>query len=489
MSSNDRSADPFSHLRHDLRTPINQILGYSEMLEEEAVTAQPGFVPDLKKIQKAARNMLDVIQARLTPGATEAVQVAAAPAATPVAIAPAAEITAAPAEQSADEGPVVHKGHLLVVDDNEMNRDMLAQRLLRQGHTVVTAVDGEDALQKLRDAAYDLVLLDILMPGIDGYGVLTQMKADGHLRHIPVIMISALDELSSVVRCIEAGAEDYLPKPFNPTLLRARIGACLEKKQLRDQERKTYEALVESQKHLAKELAEAAEYVTSILPAKVSKGPVTTDWRFLPSTSLGGDAFGHHWIDDDHLAFYLLDVCGHGVGAALLSISAINVIRSQSLPKTDFRRPSQVLAALNTAFPMEAQNDMYFTIWYGVYQRSTRTITHGSGGHNPAVLVHADGRITSLASKGPIIGMIEGMEYEEETATVPAGSRAFVFSDGTFELLKADGSRMEYEEFESHLASPAARQGDLDATIDWARRVQEGKPFDDDFSILWLAFA
>jgi sigma-B regulation protein RsbU (phosphoserine phosphatase) len=334
-----------------------------------------------------------------------------------------------------------------------------------------------------------MVLLDILMPGIDGYGVLTQMKADAQLRHIPVIMISALDELSSVVRCIEAGAEDYLPKPFNPTLLRARIGACLEKKQLRDQERKTYEALVESQKLLAKELAEAAEYVTSILPAKVTKGPITTDWRFLPSTSLGGDAFGHHWIDDDHLACYLLDVCGHGVGAALLSISAINVIRSQSLPNTDFRRPSQVLAALNTAFPMEAQNDMYFTIWYGVYRRSTRQITHGSAGHNPAVMVAPGGRVTSLASKGPIIGMIEGMEYEEEAAPVPVGGRVFLFSDGTFELLKTDGSRMDYDEFEAHLGTPSAQRGDLDATIAWARDVQGGKPFDDDFSILWLAFA
>ncbi len=482
--SNLAGVDPFSHLRHDLRTPINQILGYSEMLEEEAVEAQPGFVPDLKKIQKAARTMLDVIQTRLTPGAvaSPAPQQVATPAV------PAATELTADTAAPADDAPVAQLGRLLVVDDNEMNRDMLAQRLVRQGHTVGLAADGEQALAMVGQEPFDLVLLDIMMPGIDGYGVLTRMKAHEQLRHIPVIMISALDELSSVVRCIEAGAEDYLPKPFNPTLLRARIGACLEKKQLRDQEQKTYHALVESQKHLAAELKEAAEYVTSLLPARLAKGPVTSDWRFLPSTSLGGDAFGYHWIDPDHLAVYLLDVCGHGVGAALLSISAMNVIRSQSLPDTDFRRPAQVLRGLNEAFPMEAQNDMYFTIWYGVFQRSAGQVTFGSAGHNPAVLVDEKG-VANLSTKGPIIGFLPGVEFPEASHPVAAGSRLYVFSDGAYELKKASGERMGFDEFSAYLDSAPGRGSDLDGVIQWARDVQQGSPFDDDFSILWLQFS
>jgi class 3 adenylate cyclase len=125
---------------------------------------------------------------------------------------------------------------LLVVDDNEDNRYTLTNRLKRQGYTdVVTASDGRQALELLRAQPFDLVLLDIMMPELNGYQVLEQLKADDRLRHVPVIMISAVDELESVVRCIELGAEDYLQKPFNPTLLRARIGACLEKKRLRDQ--------------------------------------------------------------------------------------------------------------------------------------------------------------------------------------------------------------------------------------------------------------
>ena len=125
---------------------------------------------------------------------------------------------------------------LLVVDDIDDNRFALTRRLAREGYkNLTTAGDGQEALELLNSRPFDLVLLDIMMPKLNGYEVLERMKADGRLRHIPVIMISAIDELDSVIRCIELGAEDYLPKPFNPTLLRARVGASLERKRLHDQ--------------------------------------------------------------------------------------------------------------------------------------------------------------------------------------------------------------------------------------------------------------
>jgi signal transduction histidine kinase len=130
----------------------------------------------------------------------------------------------------------VPSGLLLVVDDEPMNRDVLSRRLTRQGHQVTMASNGQEALRLMRESAFDVVLLDIMMPDMDGYEVLGHIKTDHRLQHIPVIMISALHEVQSVVRCIEAGADDYLPKPFNPTLLRARIGACLEKKRSHDRE-------------------------------------------------------------------------------------------------------------------------------------------------------------------------------------------------------------------------------------------------------------
>jgi adenylate cyclase len=133
---------------------------------------------------------------------------------------------------------------ILVVDDNEDNRYTLVRRLKREGYEAVSeAADGRQALDMLAERGFDLVLLDIMMPGMNGYEVLEQIRTDMELRNIPVIMISAVDELDSVVRCIELGAEDYLPKPFNPVLLRARVGACLEKKRLRDQETAYLDAL------------------------------------------------------------------------------------------------------------------------------------------------------------------------------------------------------------------------------------------------------
>ena len=137
---------------------------------------------------------------------------------------------------------------------------------------------------------------------------------------------------------------------------------------------------------IASEMSEAADYVRSLLPPP-HEGSIRTAWRFIPSQQLGGDAFGYDWLDDENFAMYLLDVCGHGVGAALLSISVMNVLRSNSLPGVDMREPSAVLAALNERFPMENHNNMYFTMWYGVYNKKQRRLAYASGGHPPAVLV------------------------------------------------------------------------------------------------------
>jgi serine phosphatase RsbU (regulator of sigma subunit)/anti-sigma regulatory factor (Ser/Thr protein kinase) len=236
------------------------------------------------------------------------------------------------------------------------------------------------------------------------------------------------------------------------------------------------------------ELAEAATYSRAVLPEKLTS-PVSTDWVFISSSQLGGDSFGYHWLDDDTLSLYLLDVCGHGVGAALLSISVVNVLRISSLADTNFRDPANVLGNLNAAFPMEQHNDMYFTAWYGVYTRSTGTLRFACGGHPPAVLIAADGSFQNLSAKGAVVGAFPKPTYETASVTVARGSRLYLFSDGTYEIDRPDSTMMTHEEF-SLILRDSAESGctKLEAIVNEVRRQQGKNDFADDFSLVEFRF-
>jgi len=223
--------------RHELRTPLNQIIGYSEMLQEEMAEGEVAhLLPDLETIHSAARHLADLINDLLTPARMAAGVWEHRPEAPHRPLSESGREDANAVLQPQAKRPEAEHGLLLVVDDNKINRDMLTRRLERQGYTIRAVENGRQALRIAAEQKFDLILLDVMMPEMDGYQTLARLKADPRFRDIPVIMISALDEIESIVRCIEMGAEDYLPKPFDPVLLRARIGASLEKKRLRDQE-------------------------------------------------------------------------------------------------------------------------------------------------------------------------------------------------------------------------------------------------------------
>lgn len=235
-----------AEMRHALRTPLNQILGYVDLVVDDAKDAgADGLLPDLGRIKKAALDLLDQIEA-------------IAPSAHPE---PFEEPEAkgddglgfldqfAPPEEAAE-------GRILIVDDDPANRDVLSRTLSKKGYTVTQASNGAEALASLRgEEPAELVLLDIMMPETNGWEVLQRMKADEALRGIPVIMISGLDETDAVVRCLELGAEDYVQKPFVPTILKARVGASLEKKRARDREADLYQRLQDSYRELREYMA------------------------------------------------------------------------------------------------------------------------------------------------------------------------------------------------------------------------------------------
>jgi class 3 adenylate cyclase len=258
---NSDSAEIFdqSKLRHDLRTPINAIKGYGEMLAEDAAGVHDELLDDIGKLLTGAQGMLKRIDALVDFRGGSPEDAATKPPAGMGGIVEA--IRAIRAVAAAPVGPDV-QGRILIVDDNASNRDLLGRQLSRAGHTVTEAEGGHVALAKVASEPFDLILLDMMMPDISGYEVLSRLKAEPATAEIPVIMISALDDLDSVMRCIEAGAVDYLLKPFEPTLLRARIGSSVENKILRDREK----VMVEE---LRREKARSEDLLLSILPRTV----------------------------------------------------------------------------------------------------------------------------------------------------------------------------------------------------------------------------
>jgi phosphoserine phosphatase RsbU/P len=382
---------------------------------------------------------------------------------------------------------------VLLIDDQPIIGEAVRRMLVgEEGITFHFCRDAIKAVEVAIQVEPTVILQDLVMPDIDGLDLVRRFRADERFRDVPIIVLSMKEEAAVKAEAFALGANDYLVKLPDRLEMLARLRyhsrgyiALLERNE-------AFLALHASREVLANDLATAAQYVRSLLPPPQRIGPITADWRFIPSAALGGDAFGYHSLDDDHIAAYLLDVCGHGVGAALLSVSALNSIRSEALPQTDFHDPGAVLAALNKAFPMERQNDMFFTIWYGVYQVSSRTLRWAGGGHPAALLLGpgSGGRPTFLESEGPLIGAVEGLEFAAGEATVPSGSSLFVYSDGAFEVSYPDGSMWAFDDFVAALTSPPAGMAPrLDALVATIRTISARDDFNDDFSMVELAFS
>ncbi len=235
---------------------------------------------------------------------------------------------------------------------------------------------------------------------------------------------------------------------------------------------------------LSGELASAAKYVASILPGDLD-GPVRARSRFLPAREIGGDSFGYLWIDDDHLIVYLIDVPGHGVEPALLSVSVHNMLRSRSIPAATLLSPEQVMDELNQLFGADSNGDHYFTMWYGVYQASTRLLRYASAGHPPALaLSDENGAVTAkrLGGTSIPIGIFTDSVFEAEAYRVPAGTQIVLCSDGLL------GERLSVDELAEVCEEVAAAPGWSPASLIARLRVTAGGTFDDDCAVVQLTF-
>ena len=385
-------------------------------------------------------------------------------------------------------GLTEHRITVLLVDDQPIMGEAV-RRMLSDEQDIVFHYcrNPTKAIQTACEICPTVILQDLIMPEIDGLTLVKFFRANKKTREIPLIVLSTKEEPATKAEAFALGANDYIVKLPDKIELIARIRYHSKGYIALLQRNEAYEALLASQEALTNELNHAAEYVRSLLPARLD-GDIKTDWEFVPSMSLGGDSFGYHWVDDDNFAMYLLDVCGHGVGAALLSISVINVLRSQSL-LVDFRDPGQVLSALNDAYQMEDHNDMFFTIWYGIYNRKRRDIVFASAGHPPAIAMVGESpettEIVLLDSREVVIGAMAGTTYENGRIELRLFSKLWIYSDGAYEITRPDGALWTLNEFiQAVSALPYKEASSVNDIMQEIKKLQGSDIFDDDVSLV-----
>ncbi|MCB2046632.1 MAG: SpoIIE family protein phosphatase [Novosphingobium sp.] len=239
-----------------------------------------------------------------------------------------------------------------------------------------------------------------------------------------------------------------------------------------------------------RELEKAASYVKALLPPERKDGPILVDWIYEPSAKLGGDAFGYGQLAEDLYVAYLVDVAGHGTGAAMHAVAIMNQLRQRSLPNTDMARPELVLSTLNELFQMEDHAGLYFTIWYGVYDARSRVLTYASGGHHPSFLVSPDkGSAFPLQTRNVIIGAMPAMSFTQSSVEVPPGSSVYMFSDGVYEIIDKDAKQWGLDDFVTLiLDESAAGKTEPVRLYDKVREVALPSTLDDDFSLVVMTF-
>jgi len=374
---------------------------------------------------------------------------------------------------------------ILIVDDDSTTQLLLERTLVMQGYDVTLASDGEEGLIKAKAIRPALIICDWIMPRKNGLEVCSQIKSTPELSTTFFILLTSLDSVDDRVKGLDAGADDFLCKPIEMHELKARVRAGLRLHQLSKD--------LQNQKQLLEdELAEAAEYVSSILPPPLQHPSLKIDSCFIPSRQLGGDSFDYFWLDDRHLVFYLLDVSGHGLRASLPSLAVINLLRSRGLSNVDYYQPSAVLSGLNQTFQMSDLNDKYFTIWYGVYDWQSRCLTYSSAGHPPAILLTSASQSAEqqLKTPGVPVGMFPNIEYVNASCQIAAHSSLYVFSDGIYEVEPQNNSHWGLDRLINLLKKyQMTPERDLQRLLQYVRTWHPNFQFEDDLSILQIDFS
>jgi sigma-B regulation protein RsbU (phosphoserine phosphatase) len=376
---------------------------------------------------------------------------------------------------------------ILIVDDEPFNIDYLEQELEESGYTTISAINGQEALDLIQSEAPDLVLLDIMMPIMDGYQVLSKMKDDPNTRDIPVIVISATNNIKNVVKGIELGAEDFLPKPFEPILLHARISASLDKKRLRDLQ-KLYI------KSLEREFEIASEIQQGFLPSEL---PSVAGWEiaacFKAAREVAGDFYDAFVLPDGNLVCLVGDVCDKGVGSALFMTLFRSLIRATAT--TDYfldqkhqqtLTPEERLVHItsfvnNYVSTTHGDTNMFATVFIGIFSKQDGELTYINCGNEPALITRKESILASLPPTSPVIGIIPDAKFSAKKYQMQKDDLLLAFTDGIIDAMNKDddafGNERLHEVITEGGATPSIMINHINETV--CQFVGPAAQFDD----------
>lgn len=413
-------------LRYAMRTTLDQLRGEAGTVEAALRNGRDSEAQaDVDRIVIAASRLSDLIDLGLT-----STSVAAGCVAAPGTLETAAPDRSLPSESS--------PGRILVADDNPENRDLLTRRLRQQGHVAVGAADGQIALDLLDSEPFDLLLLDIMMPRVSGFEVLRVLREKDRLRDLPVIMISALDDIESVVECLKLGAVDHLPKPFNPVVLNARITASLSVKRLRDEARAYHD-------QIEVELKTARDIQLMMVPAGFAASdhaPSMSVYSSLsPARRIGGDLYDFFYGADRKFYFFIGDVCGKGIPAALYMTRAKTVFRliaEQAGRGESAADAAAILKRINRELARDNPSLMFVTALLGVLDCTTGATELANAGHPMPIMLRA-GELPSTVDVPPglPLGLAEDHVFHAREIELSPGTTLFLYTDGVTDTMDA----------------------------------------------------
>ena len=382
------------------------------------------------------------------------------------------------------------KGNLLVVDDNEMNRDMLSRRLSRRGHTVKTAEDGHIALDLIDQNSFDVILLDIMMPEISGIEVLKTLRQSYSHADLPIIMATAKSENEDVIEALKLGANDYVTKPLDFPVVLARVNTQLSLKHSQD-------ALKSAHDRMKRDLDAAAELQQRLLPDNLPQmNSIEIAWKFHPCDELAGDFLNIIQLNENEIGIYVMDVMGHGVPASLLSFSVSRNLApmagSDSIvlksAEQDTVSPVEVLTHLNTLYPFLANNNRFFTLLYGILDLRDGRFRYSCGGHPGPLIISSDGTVQKLTENSFPIGIVEEASFEQAEIKLNPGDRMYLYSDGFIEETNTNGEIFDINQFQESLKNNYSSTIDksIEQTVNAIISWHGSEHLSDDLSIIGI---